>query len=95
MLTLWRCQNTSPFEGMQGSQELNPHSARVGAGPPNRWLIPIKEEPPGGNSLGRFPVTQIQSYTGTSAMRRASVAHGWPYQSCDSFACLNIVMTKG
>ena len=61
MLTLWRCQLTSPYLGTQGPQESNPHSARVGAGPPNRWLIPIKGEPPGENSLGRFPVTRIQS----------------------------------
>ena len=49
---------SKPVKGAQGPQELNPHSARVGAGPPNRWLIPIKGEPPGGNLLGRFPVTQ-------------------------------------
>lgn len=94
MLTLWRCQLTSPYLGTQGPQESNPHSARVGAGPPNRWLIPIKGEPPGENSLGRFPVTRIQSYPGTSAMHRASVADGWLYQPRDSFACLSI-MSKG
>src|SRR5579863_6831836 len=64
MLTLWRCQLTSPSRGMQGPQELNPHFARVGAGPPNRWLIPIKGEPPGGYSLGRFPVTQESALSG-------------------------------
>jgi hypothetical protein len=92
MLTLWTCQKASPYKGMQGPQELNPHSARVGAGPPNRWLIPIKGEPPGGNLLGRFPVTRNRSYPGTSAMRRASVAHGWLCHPRDSFACLNIMI---
>ena len=29
-----------PIKGMQGPQELNPHSARVGAESPIRWLIP-------------------------------------------------------
>jgi hypothetical protein len=40
-------------------------------------------------------VTQIRPYPGTSAMRMASVAHGWLCHPRDSFACLNIVMSEG
>ena len=97
VLTLLTCQQASTFTlgwCAQGPQELNPHSARVGTGPPNRWLIPIKEEPPGGNSLGRFPVTRIRPYPGTSAMRSASDVRGWLCHPRDSFACVNI-MSKG
>ena len=65
-------------KGAQGPQELNPHSARVGAGPPSRWLIPIKGEPPGGNLLGRFPVTQSSVLPGNlrdaQGKRRARLA---------------------
>ena len=43
VLTLLTCQQTSTFTlgwCSAGPQELNPHSARVGAEPPIRWLIP-------------------------------------------------------
>ena len=48
---LTRCDHIPPKGGdPQGRQESNPHSARVGTGPPIRWLIPkkLKTAPSGG-----------------------------------------------
>ena len=94
MLTLWRCQCASPFQGTQGPQELNPHFARSGAGPPNRWLIPITKNRPEGASLGRFLATRIRSYPGTSAVPEASFSCGWRYHPRELLARSNI-MDKG
>jgi hypothetical protein len=43
----------------QGPQELNPHYARVGAGPPIRWLIPVNENRPLGFPCERLPEVRV------------------------------------
>lgn len=43
----------------QGPQESNPHYARVGAGPPIRWLIPINENRPLGFPCERLPEVSL------------------------------------
>jgi hypothetical protein len=92
-------QARSPAGGAsQGREDSNPRRAVLEAAVLAAELRPYvykrrtarRKSPravPGDSKFGLYP--------GTSAMRRASVAHGWLYQSCDSFACLNIVMSEG
>lgn len=53
------------LRGSQGPQESNPHYARVGAGPPNRWLIPMQMKTARwGFPRGRFPVSDLPVSSG-------------------------------
>lgn len=59
-IPLFNCQGAGTFTlrggAPQGPDESNAHSARVGAEPPNRWLIPMKlETARQGLSWGRRP----------------------------------------
>src|SRR5215469_3981126 len=83
-----KVQARTPIGGApQAPKESNPHSGRVGAGPPNRWLMPMKLETalqdlPGG---GVRPATPVPIRTpprppvlspGATAWRNASPALG-------------------
>ena len=81
-------------KGRARTAGVEPASASFGDWRSTFELDPYKRRTARRKLLGRFPATQIRSYPGTSAMRRASVEDGWLYHPYDSFACLNI-MGKG